>query len=103
MAPEAFVQRSHNSVVQRGTDSTAGRLGKELRHHRSLVPWLLPGCMLTSTEAEQQQWSKEIDKCLYREKTYVKRLVKFLLLGVDEHSKSILLKQMLIIHQHHPL
>ena len=42
--------------------------------------------------------SKEIDKCLNRDKTYVKRLVKILLLGAGESGKSTFLKQMRIIH-----
>ncbi|NWS12033.1 GNA13 protein, partial [Pachyramphus minor] len=48
---------------------------------RSALSGCFPGCLLTSGEAEQQRKSKEIDKCLNREKTYVKRLVKILLLG----------------------
>lgn len=42
--------------------------------------------------------SKEIDKCINRDKTYVKRLVKILLLGAGESGKSTFLKQMRIIH-----
>ncbi|KAM6469480.1 archaemetzincin-2 isoform 1-T1 [Liasis olivaceus] len=65
---------------------------------RSPLSGCFPGCMLNSSEAEQQRKSKEIDKCLYREKTYVKRLVKILLLGAGESGKSTFLKQMRIIH-----
>ncbi|KAG2460775.1 GNA13 protein, partial [Polypterus senegalus] len=54
--------------------------------------------MLTSGEAEQLRISKEIDKCISRDKTYVKRLVKILLLGAGESGKSTFLKQMRIIH-----
>ncbi|XP_032065903.1 guanine nucleotide-binding protein subunit alpha-13 [Thamnophis elegans] len=65
---------------------------------RSSLSGCFPGCMLNSSEAEQQRRSKAIDKCLYREKTYVKRLVKILLLGAGESGKSTFLKQMRIIH-----
>ncbi|XP_075760079.1 guanine nucleotide-binding protein subunit alpha-13 isoform X2 [Pelodiscus sinensis] len=65
---------------------------------RSALSGCFPGCLLTSSEAEQQRKSKEIDKCLNREKTYVKRLVKILLLGAGESGKSTFLKQMRIIH-----
>ncbi|OXB75584.1 UNVERIFIED_CONTAM: hypothetical protein H355_015700 [Colinus virginianus] len=65
---------------------------------RSALSGCFPGCLLTSGEAEQQRKSKEIDKCLNREKTYVKRLVKILLLGAGESGKSTFLKQMRIIH-----
>lgn len=65
---------------------------------RSVLSVCFPGCVLTSSEAEQQRKSKEIDKCLSREKTYVKRLVKILLLGAGESGKSTFLKQMRIIH-----
>lgn len=65
---------------------------------RSPLSRCLPGCLLNSSEAEQQRKSKEIDKCLYRDKTYVKRLVKILLLGAGESGKSTFLKQMRIIH-----
>ncbi|KAF2975298.1 hypothetical protein EK904_013866 [Melospiza melodia maxima] len=37
---------------------------------RSALSGCFPGCLLTSGEAEQQRKSKEIDKCLNREKTY---------------------------------
>ncbi|XP_030629415.1 guanine nucleotide-binding protein subunit alpha-13a isoform X1 [Chanos chanos] len=55
-------------------------------------------CLLSSNEAEQLRKSKEIDKCLSREKTYVEKLVKILLLGAGESGKSTFLKQMRIIH-----
>ncbi|XP_076000512.1 guanine nucleotide-binding protein subunit alpha-13b [Genypterus blacodes] len=65
---------------------------------RSLLSVCFPHCLLTSGEAEQLRKSKEIDKCIYRDKTYVKRLVKILLLGAGESGKSTFLKQMRIIH-----
>ena len=65
---------------------------------RSLLSLCFPNCLLTSSEAEQVRKSKEIDKCLNRDKTYVKRLVKILLLGAGESGKSTFLKQMRIIH-----
>ncbi|CAL8342934.1 unnamed protein product [Merluccius merluccius] len=65
---------------------------------RSVLSVCFPNCLLTSGEAEQVRKSKEIDKCLHREKTYVKRLVKILLLGAGESGKSTFLKQMRIIH-----
>ncbi|KAI5628824.1 guanine nucleotide-binding protein subunit alpha-13, partial [Silurus asotus] len=55
-------------------------------------------CLLNTTEAEQLRISKEIDRCISRDKTYVKRLVKILLLGAGESGKSTFLKQMRIIH-----
>uniref|UniRef100_A0A8C6NWD1 Uncharacterized protein n=1 Tax=Nothobranchius furzeri TaxID=105023 RepID=A0A8C6NWD1_NOTFU len=64
----------------------------------SLLSVCFPSCLLTSGEAEQQRKSKEIDKCIKRDKTYVKRLVKILLLGAGESGKSTFLKQMRIIH-----
>ncbi|XP_034080315.1 guanine nucleotide-binding protein subunit alpha-13-like [Gymnodraco acuticeps] len=65
---------------------------------RSLLSVCFPNCVLTSGEAEQLRKSKEIDKCIHRDKTYVKRLVKILLLGAGESGKSTFLKQMRIIH-----
>lgn len=65
---------------------------------RSLLAICFPNCLLTSGEAEQLRKSKEIDKCIHRDKTYVKRLVKILLLGAGESGKSTFLKQMRIIH-----
>ncbi|XP_028979388.1 guanine nucleotide-binding protein subunit alpha-13b [Esox lucius] len=65
---------------------------------RSVLSVCFPNCLLTSNEAEQLRKSKEIDKCISRDKTYVKRLVKILLLGAGESGKSTFLKQMRIIH-----
>lgn len=65
---------------------------------RSLLSVCFPNCLLTSSEVEQLRKSKEIDKCINRDKTYVKRLVKILLLGAGESGKSTFLKQMRIIH-----
>lgn len=65
---------------------------------RSVLKVCLPVCLLNSSEVEQLRKSKEIDRCLSREKTYVKRLVKILLLGAGESGKSTFLKQMRIIH-----
>ncbi|XP_062337233.1 guanine nucleotide-binding protein subunit alpha-13b [Osmerus eperlanus] len=65
---------------------------------RSLLSVCFPNCLLTNSEADQVRKSKEIDKCLSRDKTYVKRLVKILLLGAGESGKSTFLKQMRIIH-----
>ncbi|XP_020499878.1 guanine nucleotide-binding protein subunit alpha-13b [Labrus bergylta] len=65
---------------------------------RSVLSVCFPNCLLTSGEAEQLRISKEIDKCINRSKTYVKRLVKILLLGAGESGKSTFLKQMRIIH-----
>lgn len=65
---------------------------------RSVLKVCLPVCLLNSGEVEQLRRSKEIDRCLSREKPYVKRLVKILLLGAGESGKSTFLKQMRIIH-----
>ncbi|XP_024858713.1 guanine nucleotide-binding protein subunit alpha-13 [Kryptolebias marmoratus] len=65
---------------------------------RSILSVCFPNCFLTSGEAEQLRKSKEIDKDIHRDKTYVKRLVKILLLGAGESGKSTFLKQMRIIH-----
>ncbi|XP_030645703.1 guanine nucleotide-binding protein subunit alpha-13b isoform X1 [Chanos chanos] len=65
---------------------------------RSVLSVCFPRCLLTSSEAEQLRKSKEIDKCISKDKTYVKRLVKILLLGAGESGKSTFLKQMRIIH-----
>lgn len=65
---------------------------------RSALTVCFPNCLLTSSEAEQLRKSKEIDKCISRDKTYVTRLVKILLLGAGESGKSTFLKQMRIIH-----
>ncbi|XP_034021307.1 guanine nucleotide-binding protein subunit alpha-13 isoform X2 [Thalassophryne amazonica] len=65
---------------------------------RSFLTVCFSNCFLTSGEAEQLRKSKEIDKCINRDKTYVKRLVKILLLGAGESGKSTFLKQMRIIH-----
>nr|7WY0_A Chain A, Engineered G alpha 13 subunit [Homo sapiens] len=56
------------------------------------------GCTLSAEDKAAVERSKMIDKCLSREKTYVKRLVKILLLGAGESGKSTFLKQMRIIH-----
>ncbi|XP_072549914.1 guanine nucleotide-binding protein subunit alpha-13b [Salminus brasiliensis] len=65
---------------------------------RSFLSVCFPKCLLNSGEAEQLRKSKEIDKSISKDKTYVKRLVKILLLGAGESGKSTFLKQMRIIH-----
>ncbi|XP_010896421.1 guanine nucleotide-binding protein subunit alpha-13-like [Esox lucius] len=65
---------------------------------RSVLNHCFPACLLTSTEVEQLRKSKKIDKSISRDETYMKRLVKILLLGAGESGKSTFLKQMRIIH-----
>ncbi|XP_067860200.1 guanine nucleotide-binding protein subunit alpha-13a isoform X2 [Heptranchias perlo] len=65
---------------------------------RSLLAVCFPSCVLTQREAEQLRKSKQIDELISRDKTYVRRLVKILLLGAGESGKSTFLKQMRIIH-----
>lgn len=65
---------------------------------RSIFSVCFPNCVLTDGEVEQLRKSKKIDKCINRDKFYVKRLVKILLLGAGESGKSTFLKQMRIIH-----
>ncbi|XP_029015379.1 guanine nucleotide-binding protein subunit alpha-13b [Betta splendens] len=65
---------------------------------RSVLSVCLLNCLLSSGEAEQLRKSKEIDKSIRRDKKYVNRLVKILLLGAGESGKSTFLKQMRIIH-----
>lgn len=65
---------------------------------RSLLSLCFPSCFLTNEEAEQLRKSREINKRINQDKTYVKRLVKILLLGAGESGKSTFLKQMRIIH-----
>ncbi|XP_058232287.1 guanine nucleotide-binding protein subunit alpha-13b [Hemibagrus wyckioides] len=65
---------------------------------RSFLSVCFPKCLLNTSEAEQLRISKEIDRCISKDKTYVKRLVKILLLGAGESGKSTFLKQMRIIH-----
>uniref|UniRef100_A0A3B3HKK4 Guanine nucleotide binding protein (G protein), alpha 13b n=1 Tax=Oryzias latipes TaxID=8090 RepID=A0A3B3HKK4_ORYLA len=65
----------------------------------SLPTRCLPVCSFNCVELKKQtRKSKEIDENLSREKKYVKRLVKILLLGAGESGKSTFLKQMRIIH-----
>ncbi|KAK2829187.1 hypothetical protein Q7C36_017177 [Tachysurus vachellii] len=65
---------------------------------QSFLSICFPKCLLNTSEAEQLRISKEIDRCISKDKTYVKRLVKILLLGAGESGKSTFLKQMRIIH-----
>nr|XP_055031282.1 guanine nucleotide-binding protein subunit alpha-13-like [Misgurnus anguillicaudatus] len=58
----------------------------------------IPNCLRSYSEVDQIRKSKEIDESLSREKTYVEKMVKILLLGAGESGKSTLLKQMRIIY-----
>lgn len=78
-------------------DEVVSKMADFLPSH-SVFSVCFPNCLLTSGEVEQLRKSKEIDKCINRDKTYVKRLVKILLLGAGESGKSTFLKQMRIIH-----
>ncbi|KAG7220129.1 hypothetical protein INR49_001005, partial [Caranx melampygus] len=89
LAPQVLLAVCIDEVVSKMADFLPSR---------SLLSVCFPNCLLTSGEAEQLRKSKEIDKCIHRDKTYVKRLVKILLLGAGESGKSTFLKQMRIIH-----
>ena len=55
-------------------------------------------CCLTPEEADQRSKSQAIDKELNKQKSYLRREIKVLLLGAGESGKSTFLKQMKIIH-----
>ncbi|XP_041474301.1 guanine nucleotide-binding protein subunit alpha-13 [Lytechinus variegatus] len=56
-------------------------------------------CCLSPTDKQALNHSKDIDKQLQRDKNYIRREVKVLLLGAGESGKSTFLKQMKIIHE----
>ncbi|XP_051898926.1 guanine nucleotide-binding protein subunit alpha-12-like [Pristis pectinata] len=58
----------------------------------------LPNCFASGDEMEMRRRSKGIDQMLARERPYMRRMVKILLLGAGESGKSTFLKQMRIIH-----
>ncbi|XP_038639523.1 guanine nucleotide-binding protein subunit alpha-12-like [Scyliorhinus canicula] len=57
-----------------------------------------PNCFGSEDEVEMRRRSKGIDQMLARERPYLRRMVKILLLGAGESGKSTFLKQMRIIH-----
>ncbi|XP_069763961.1 guanine nucleotide-binding protein subunit alpha-12-like isoform X2 [Narcine bancroftii] len=65
---------------------------------RSWEQRCLPNCFASGEEVELRRRSKGIDQMLARERPYLRRMVKILLLGAGESGKSTFLKQMRIIH-----
>ncbi|XP_072444746.1 guanine nucleotide-binding protein subunit alpha-12-like [Chiloscyllium punctatum] len=57
-----------------------------------------PSCFGSQDELEMKRRSKGIDHMLAKERPYLRRMVKILLLGAGESGKSTFLKQMRIIH-----
>ncbi|XP_048473546.1 guanine nucleotide-binding protein subunit alpha-12-like isoform X2 [Rhincodon typus] len=57
-----------------------------------------PSCFGSQDELEMRRRSKGIDHMLAKERPYLRRMVKILLLGAGESGKSTFLKQMRIIH-----
>ncbi|XP_072167749.1 guanine nucleotide-binding protein subunit alpha-13-like [Diadema setosum] len=55
-------------------------------------------CCLPQAEKENLERSKAIDKQIQKDKAYIKKEIKVLLLGAGESGKSTFLKQMKIIH-----